>query len=230
MGINPRINEVLAETLKIELARRDPWIFITEYCLTDKYQENKGMVEVVPIKMPNYPYLKRIIRHICRNKKIAIPKSRRLLVTWVVLCYCLWYALNHNNASIYIQKIKEDDAGFADPNESLCAKIMKVYERLPKALKQSVDPGITKKPPVISFKDTFSTIVGVAEGPDQVRGKGASIIVIDEMSMLDPTKNRAMLKTILPIVDAGAKLICISTPRGQEVFYEVCHGLEVEKR
>lgn len=230
MDISPRLNDLLIESLKYEIARRDPWVFITEYCLTDKYQEKNGSVEVVPVKMPNYPYLKRIVRHIQKSKKVAIPKSRRLLVTWVVLCYCLWFALNHNSASIYIQKIKQDDAGFADPNESLCAKIMKVYERLPKPLKQSVDPGVRKTPPIITFKDNSSVIAGVAEGPDQIRGKGASIIVIDEMSMMDPDMNRKMLRTALPIVDAGAKLICISTPRGQEVFYEVCHGLEVEKR
>ena len=220
--------EALAQVLKEQLARKDPWIFITEFCKTNYSKQGEdGLFGTVSETIPPFDYLKKVVYHLHHSRKVAIPKSRRMLITWVVLCYCLWYVLFHEDASVYLQKLKEDDAGFADPNESLCSRVMKVYNKLPPGLKQKQELGITKKPPVINFKDTRSIIFGVAEGPDQLRGKDASIIVIDEMAMLD--KNKETITTIMPIVNTGAKLICISTPNGQEYFYKICKGLEEEQ-
>lgn len=226
--LDPKQKELVAHLIKIELAKRDPWVFITEYCQTDFLKENAdGSYSEHYCTIPPYPYLKKLIKVLDTERKVAVPKSRRMLITWIVLCYCLWYCLTHKNAAIYLQKIKRDDAGFSDPNESLCSRIMKVYNRLPNELKQSQDLGITKDPPVINFKDTASIIAGVAEGPHQIRGKTPSIIVIDEMAFLD--ENMETMSTILPAVTTGAKVFCVSTPNGQEYFYKLVHGLEEEK-
>ena len=72
----------------VEKWARSPWAFIRDACKTLDEADN-GNVK----PFPDLPYL----RHICevwgRHKMLAIPKSRRMMLTWLMLALHLHLAL-----------------------------------------------------------------------------------------------------------------------------------------
>ena len=73
--------------------REDPWAFLTECVFTrDAVDTDK------PIKLyPNHAYLKFIVRLWQREKKLAIPKSRRMTMSWTFLALILWDCILHTD-------------------------------------------------------------------------------------------------------------------------------------
>jgi hypothetical protein len=217
----------------VELAKKDLKTFVFEFCKTryrkrivkessrGKSPETLNDSDFIYINaiepIPKYPYIERMLECFERYNKVAIPKSRQLLVTWVSLAYCLWYALVNQGANIYIQKEKESESGFGDPIDSLGSRLEFMYERLPNEFK---DPNFQKKlsPPTLLFGSNYSAIMGVAAGPNQARGKSGSIFLIDEAAF--QRFLRDTLTTLVPISESGAQIILVSTANGKESFYD----------
>jgi hypothetical protein len=219
---------------KLELARRDPKVFVFEYCFTRfrkkvlrEGSKTKEVVELTDVdfvfencteRIPRHPYIEQVIDNLQQYNQLAIPKSRQIMITWVVLAYCLWYALKNEGANIYLQKEKESESGFGDPIDSLGSRIMFIYEHLPEELRDPLFKTPKMSPPTIYFPTKGSAIMGLAAGPDQLRGKDASIVVIDEASF--QRFLRDTLTTLMPIVQSGAQAVLISTANGKDSFYD----------
>jgi hypothetical protein len=223
----------LKRLVSLELAKRDAKHFIFEYCQTrfrkrelregreskdrDALTELDFVYKNVQATIPRYLYIEKLVDCLGSYQQLAIPKSRQLMVSWVACAFCLWYALFQKGANIYIQKEKESESGFGDPIDSMLSRVQFIYDSLPEELK---DPQfrVIKSPPTLHFGTSGSAIMGVASGANQLRGKAASIVVIDEAAM--QRFLRDTLTTIMPIVQSGSQIILISTPNGKESFYE----------
>ena len=66
----------------------DPWAFILECCWTID-EADAGKIK----RFPDKEYLKHVCTVWLRENLLAVPKSRRMLLTWVMLALHLWAAL-----------------------------------------------------------------------------------------------------------------------------------------
>ena len=193
----------------------DPYDFIFRYSYTlDPHDVNH------PIKLiPDYPYIRELIRIFLAEKLIAVVKSRQLLVTWIFCALHVWLCTFFRGQYVFFISRKEADAGFDTPL-SLCSRALFVLQNLPKEMR----PMYTKslQPPVLKFPDLYSTIQGVSQDSDALRQYTASSILSDEMAFQEhATEAYAAVK---PTIDGGGRLICVSTPNGKNnLFYKIVH-------
>ena len=216
-----------------ELAKRDCHTFVFEFCKT-RYRKRilrdtslgkdpQTLTDMdfiwtnVIERIPRYPYIEKMLDCLLSYNKLALPKSRQILATWVVLAYCLWYARFKKCANIYLQKEKESEAGFGDPIDSLGSRTEFLHKNLPDELKDA--EFVTRiSPPLLSFPESGSAVMGLAAGPNQSRGKAPSIIVVDEAAF--QRFLRDTLATMIPLAETGAQIVLISTVNGKETFYD----------
>ncbi|MDT8900832.1 hypothetical protein [Anaeroselena agilis] len=117
--------EELAELAVLEAFRQygeDPWLFVTECCRT-KDEADGGRIK----NMPDKEYLRYVTRVWREESLLAVPKSRRMLMTWLFLCLHLWAALTRKNAAIFIQSKKQEDSEFLLGED----RLMFIYRQLP---------------------------------------------------------------------------------------------------
>jgi len=194
----------------------DPYDFIFKHCYTlDPHDINN------PIKrIPDYPYVRELIRIFLSDKLIAVVKSRQLLVTWIFCALHLWLCAFHKGQYVFFISRKEADAGFDSPL-SLCSRALFICQHLPKELK----PEYTKslQPPILKFTENFSTLHGVSQDSDALRQYTASSVFSDEMAFQEHASEA--YAAIKPTIDGGGRLICVSTPNGKNnLFYKIIQG------
>lgn len=71
------------------------------------------------------------------TRRLAVPKSRQLLVTWMVAAFVLWVALTRDHALCFVQSKKEEDA------DAVLGRIFDIYVRLPEWIQKEnpINPG-----------------------------------------------------------------------------------------
>src|SRR5439155_10865410 len=89
-----------------EAALKDPETFVFECCLT--YDETDAETPVKPF--PTHAYLRSVIYWWRRERLLAIVKSRRLVITWLLCALDLWQAMTQEYASIYIAAKKQENS------------------------------------------------------------------------------------------------------------------------
>src|SRR3989442_8720768 len=87
-----------SEADKLAAAWLDPEVFVFELCRT--YDETDAEHPVKPF--PRHAYLRNVIAAWRRERLLAIVKSRRLVITWLLCALDLWQAMTQDYASIYI--------------------------------------------------------------------------------------------------------------------------------
>lgn len=208
-----------AEKVQIALALKDPWFFCTNFVYTLDEHDAKNPVK----KFPDYSYLELITEVWKKNTKLLVPKSRQMMLSWLMVALHVWLAL-HKGQSIYFQSKKEDDSN------GLLDRAKFIYNHLPIALKwgkvdSTMQVDLKKNPPVrdiycnLEFPWLNSNIRAVAQGPDVLRSRTASAILSDEMAFQD----QACLayEASKPTIDGGGRYTGVSTPNGQECFYDL---------
>lgn len=74
------------QELDFQRCRSDPWHFIKTHLKTMDEVD-----EADPFKpFPDLPYLAWLVDFLLTERVLLVPKSRRVLVTWLVAGYCLW--------------------------------------------------------------------------------------------------------------------------------------------
>ncbi len=164
--------EELAELAMLEAYRQygeDPWLFVKECCRT-KDEADGGKVK----SMPDKGYLRYVTEVWREESLLAIPKSRRMLMTWLFLCLHLWAALTRPNAAVFIQSKKQEDSEFLLGED----RLMFVYRQLPQefpwpALEKAMAGKSGKGYAYLRFANG-SYVAAVGQGPDQLRQYTAS--------------------------------------------------------
>ena len=192
----------LRKKILIELARRDPWVFLTNFCLTlDSHDRNN------PIKLfPNRIYLKQLTTLWLEHPLLVVAKSRQMLATWLFVCLYLWEAINHKGILIFLQSKREEDAiGNYNAATGLLGRTRFVLEHLPKELKPEYKTFANK----IEFTKINSTIWAIPQGPDILRQHTASAILSDEMAF--QYKAEETYTAAIPTIENGGKFTALST-------------------
>jgi hypothetical protein len=188
--------------------RNSPWHFLTECIFTKDAVDADN-----PIKLfPDYDYLRFIVEMWQREKKLAIPKSRRMTISWTCIALAFWDILFHQGREHAFVSKKEDDS------QELVSRAAFMYHKIPpgkipKALLPPIKGGrMLKSPPKFELdfgNDVTSYIAGFPVGADQLRQFTFSSIFVDEAAFMREAE--AFYAGAKPTIDGGGRMVMVSS-------------------
>ena len=212
MSLSPREEQELKILLEFEHWRQNPWHFIRDCLWTIDEADKKEK------KFPDKPYLEYLVEVWLRESLLAVPKSRRMMATWLYLGLHLHAALFHPHSAIFVQSKKEQDSAFLIGPE----RMEFMYTRLIKDFPLHPWPTVNIKlgPPLMKFSNG-SWVMGIGQGPDQLRQYTASYVMLDEVAFW--AYARATWGSLKPIMEGGGKITAISS-MDAGFFADLCAG------
>jgi len=188
-----------------------PWLFLTECCFSKDQTDT-----LTPIKkLPSWAYLEFYTYMWEKNRLLAVPKSRRMTMSWTTIALYLWDALYHPVRSIAFVSKKEDDSA------ELIRRAEFIYDHIPPEVKQFLPKKDTgAKPPRLSFPEIKSEIQGFPQGADQLRQFTFSGILGDECAFWEEA--RRFYSSAFPTIEGGGRMTLISS-RSPGFFQRLCY-------
>lgn len=186
--------------------RKSPWFFITHYCYTEDPDDEEEAFKLFPDK----EYLRIIAEQWQQEQILLVPKSRQMLLTWLMLCLHLWKALFHHSQWIFVQGKREEDVVI------LLDRIRSIYSHLPAFLQRQTK--IYKDTVIKIAFSNRSRITGLPEGGSKIRGETISALLSDEFAFQE--SGREAFKAAKPAVGKTGKITLISSAE-VSFFYEL---------
>jgi len=194
-----------------ELYRDNPWKFFCQQVRT--VDESKTITGMNRDRVYNWPrdhvYLKETLKVLQNEPLVGIPKSRRMMVSWLLSAYFVWAARYQPNSAIFYMSETEQKSAFAvDKRCKFIEDNLRMPEfRLPtKTMKTKT--GLVGH---ITYPNE-SYIWALASGGDVLRQYTATKIFIDESEFQDEAP--AVVRAALPMVENGSQLVLASSSDG----------------
>ena len=216
--VDPRVNPQMAKAMGLT-ARwvEDRWAYLTECCWTeDEVGEDTGEIGKGSGRVrliPNKPHLYHLTRQWESERLLAVVKSRRMIVTWTLICLDLHMAMFSPYSHIYI--VSSDQAN----SDKLVGRCKFVYDKLPTTcLKPSIVPtmGKMKNPTRLDFPETHSFIQGLPSSPDKMRQEGATLLHVEELAFWEHPD--LSFKAMLPTIQGGGRMVIASSAQAGTEF------------
>ena len=184
--------------------KNDPWAFLDE-CVYTLDQVDKDE----PIKkFPSYyEYLRLYAKTWLKYPLIAVPKSRRMTMSWTNIALYLWDTIFHQGRLNAFVSKKEEDA------KELVERAEFIFDHIPTDLipKSLLPKKKTKSsPPVLEFPEINSKIQGFPMGADQLRQFTFSGILGDECAFWPEAMK--FYSAAFPTLEGGGRMSLISSP------------------
>lgn len=181
--------------------RDDPWAFLTECVFTLDQVD-----QINPIKLfPNKEYLRYFVLMWQKYPLLAVPKSRRMTMSWTEVSLIVWDTIFHKGRNWAMVSKKEDDA-----NE-LVNRAKFIIDNLdPKKLPMELIPKYQHKFCVLNFPELHSKIQGYPQGADQLRQFTFSGIFGDESAFWEQAQD--FYSASFPTIDGGGRMHLVSSP------------------
>jgi hypothetical protein len=191
--------------IEIMASRLDAWYFVSNFCYTEDPHDHLSPTK----KLPDKDYLRIVTEYWSAMKEdlrwmypvLLIPKSRQMLITWLMLGLHLWLAISRNSQRIYIQAQKQEDA-----NE-LLERFMFIYYHLEPCFKEKVKvvKSLTEK----TYFSNRSQVLALAKGGSQIRQKTASAILSDEGAFQEDMDEA--YRAAKPTIVGGGRMTIVSS-------------------
>lgn len=211
--------EEMAEFAVLEAFRQygeEPWLFVKECCWT-KDEADGGRVK----RMPAKAYL-RYVTEVWRGEPLlAVPKSRRMMMTWLFLCLHLWAALFQANAAVFIQSKKQEDSEFLLGEDRLTFIYRHLPGEFPWPRLEKAMAGKSGRGYSFLRLANGSFIAAVGQGPDQLRQYTASHVYLTEIAFWEWAEET--FAALVPIIQGGGK-ITIDSSAGPGFFDRLVNG------
>lgn len=200
----------------------DPYYWLTNWAFTLDVHDRK-----TPIKpLPEKDYIKFIVGKWLKDPLLLVPKSRQMMLSWIMVALYLWDTQFHKGRLTFFQSKKADDAN------DLVKRAKFIWDNEPKFLKKYyLDDGGFKdlicNPQnqgqhvycSLSFPDIHSEIRGIPEGGDVIRMHTASGILSDEMAFQPEAKSA--FAAARPTLSARGKWTGVSTAEDGTFFEDM---------
>jgi hypothetical protein len=193
------MNDAALAALTVDKWARSPWAFVRDACLT-RDEADEGRIK----RFPNLPYLKHICEVWRAHKMIAIPKSRRMLLSWLMLALHLHLALFQPGSAIFVQSKKAEDSDYLIGEK----RMLFIYNNLPEWARSFGLPKAKHKEFLLSFSNE-SVVKAVSQGADQLRQYTASAVMCDEIAFWEQAG--ATWRSLRPIAQGGGKITLVSS-------------------
>lgn len=196
------------ELQRYQRYRNDPWAFLQECVYTRDAVDQDN-----PVKgFPDYEYLLFFTRLWQRERRIAVPKSRRMTMSWTCIALYVWESIFYQGKETAFVSKKEDDAlELVSRAEFIFSRIPQ--DKIPRALLPTVAGGSMKKsPPRIEWdfgNGNKSYIQGFPMGADQLRQYTFSGVFGDEAAFWPEAEK--FYSGTKPTTDGGGKMTLVSS-------------------
>lgn len=186
---------------KLKRYRTDPWAFCTDGVYT---LDQADKIEPIKRFPSQHDYLRLYTLIWLRERLIAVPKSRRMFMSWMNIILYTWDTAFHiGRFNAFVSK-KEEDA-----NE-LVVRAKFVLDRIPEAcIPKALMPKYEYTFGKLRFPELNSMIQGFPQGADQLRQFTFSGILADEMAFWDNAED--MYSGAFPTLEGGGRFTAISS-------------------
>lgn len=193
-----------AEILKnYEKCVTDPWFFLTHCVFTRDQVDKKNPIKAFPSQ---WEYLRLYCMVWQRYRLLAVPKSRRMFMSWCNIGLHLWATLFFPGQDFAFVSKKEDDAG------ELVKRAEFIYDHIPDTMipKHLLPKKETRaKPSALIFPEIESKIQGFPMGADQLRQFTFSGILGDESAFWEEAQK--FYSAAFPTIEGGGRMTLISS-------------------
>jgi hypothetical protein len=209
--------ELIAEQL---LKASEDIAFFASFVQTLDRDKNKSYLRPFPI---HKPYIRKLLKIAGKHTRLAVYKSRQMVVTWCMLLVCLHEFMFKPGSIISVVSMTEKDAG------KLLDKIYLMYTSLPAHWKIGLPTIRTyngKGGIIVRMVATFgddeppATVEACATNGNPGRGQTLSLCYWDEIGEQKDDECRHMYSALRPTLEGGGRLLMSSTPpRSPEHFW-----------
>lgn len=191
---------------RYERYRNSPWDFLSECVFTHDEVDQKNPIKIYPSDLK---YLEFLVLMWQRKKKLAIPKSRRLTVSWTFIALALWDCIFHKGRSWAFVSKKEEDSKELVQRAKFILDHIPADKIAPDLLPKLKRGEMQSSPPMLEFTEIYSKIMGFPSGGNQLRQRGFSGILEDECAFWDDAE--ASYASAEPTTKGGGRLVMVST-------------------
>lgn len=142
------------------------------------------------------------------EQRVIVLKARQLGVSWLMAGYALWVAMFQDGANVLMLSKRLDEA------VTLLDKCEHIFMQLPAWLQPKVGK---RNETTLQFERRGSKITALPATEDAGRSESASLVIVDEAAFHPAAE--ANYSAYKPTVDAGGKLIIVSTANGRGNWY-----------
>ena len=185
----------------IQKIRNDPWEF-SKYVFTKDESDKKNPIKRFPYELD---YIKLYMRVWEKENRIAVPKSRRMKMTWTNVVLHLWDAWFHIGRHEGIVSKKEEDANFLIQD-----RFKFIVENLDPVIPRHLLPRHEPKWCHLTFPEIHSKIQGFPQGEGQMRQFTLSNIMADEIAFWEQAEGS--YSASLPTLEGGGRFTAVSSP------------------
>ena len=199
----------------------DPYYWLTNWAFTLDVHDRDN-----PIKsFPDKEYIKFIVDKWLTDRLLLVPKSRQMMLSWIMVALYLWDTQFHKGRLTFFQSKKADDAN------DLVKRAKLIWDNEPAFLKKYYEDGKFKdlicNPQnqgqhvygALNFPDILSEIRGIPEGGDVIRMHTASGILSDEMAFQPEAKSA--FTAARPTLSANGRWTGVSTAEDATFFEDL---------
>lgn len=201
------------KAIQVELLKcRDQWYWLQNWVLTENADFAEGDQPFQ--KFPNKEHLYLVVQIWVRERFTAWPKSRQIMMTWIIVALYLHDAMFNPSRMNFIQSKKEEDS------DQVLERAYTIYQKLPLFMRNWQ--------PLSSGKKTFcemkfirnrSILWAIPEGSEHLRQYTASGLLNDESVYQDDVEK--MLTAAIPSLGKRGRLTMISSA-GPSCFEQIC--------
>jgi hypothetical protein len=191
-------NQALANYIRY---KENLWAFMTEcVCTLDQVKKED------PVRLfPNKEYLEYYCMIWEKYPLIALPKTRRMTISWATIGFYVWDTIFHKGRFNAFVSKKEDDA-----NE-LVSRAKFIIDNIDRSkLPSELIPKYNSKFNVLEFPEMQSKIQGFPQGADQLRQFTFSGIFGDESAFWEYAEK--FYAASFPTLDGGGRMTLVSSP------------------
>lgn len=195
----------------LERYAANPFLFLSECVQT--VDQATGKVRPFPRHdpQPHAPggcsacYLDTLTQEWLANRLTIVVKSRRMVITWLMIGLHVWLALFRPLTKIAFCARKQG-LNESEGSAELVWRAQFIVEHLPQTIKPASDYKFLH----LSLPDSKSEIVGVGEGPDQLRQHTLTAIFADEFGFWDRPFDTYVASR--PTIEGGGRFTAVTTP------------------
>lgn len=181
--------------------RTDPWEFARLLVKTKDEKDRDQPIKPFP---SHYDYLKLYFRLWQRERLMAVPKSRRMFLSWATMILYLHDTMFNVGRQTAIVSRKENDA------DDLLERMKFIIDNIPEGIiPRDLIPRYKKTFCSLEFPDIESRILAFPSGADQLRSYAFSGIMADEAAFWPDAED--MYAATFPTIETSGRMTMISS-------------------
>jgi hypothetical protein len=176
----------------------DPWAFVRDCVFTR--DEATGQVR----RYPNRAYAELLVRRWQEHPLLAVPKSRRMVISWLMVALNYWLARFHPLSKIAFMARKFGKTE-TEGSAELVRRARFIHEHLPPTFPPcdvEYQIGLLRFP-------NGSEIVALGEGEEQARQHTFSSVLADELAFWE--KGLESWIALRPTIEGGGRITAVSS-------------------